>query len=91
MFVFGQEPYHFEDIIDGLALNDNSRQRLCYATDKTMQALEFNWRDYGFAVFVDDKPLIESPNILRMKLTNPEVMQFANGYDVINKKEIEVY
>ncbi len=86
---------NFTTIIDGVALGDNARYRfLSYAaTNNTNSTLSYNWRDYGFAIInVGATPfvIIESSEIMRMKLMNMSIGQFANSYNVIDKKTIEI-
>lgn len=82
--------------VEELVLKDNSKFRLRshYATERTANLMNYNWREYGFAVVnKEDNALdviIEARDKLRVKVTNQNIAQVATEYNVISKKEIEV-
>lgn len=82
--------------VEELVLKDNSKFRLRsdYATERTANLMNYNWREYGFAVVnKEDHALdviIEARDKLRVKVTNQNITQVATEYNVISKKEIEV-
>lgn len=82
--------------VEELVLKDNSRFRVRsdYATERTANLMDYNWREYGFAL-VDAQTyaldvIIEARDKLRVKVTNQNITQVATEYNVISKKEIEV-